>query len=94
MTVRLVFSPRHDAKGRNEVAIVRENALQTALMSVLIASKKQGVDVAALVDCALSMTASYPRDSSIGVAPTRASLELQKAYQAVLKGTGQDYSKA
>ncbi|MBV4477633.1 hypothetical protein [Pseudomonas botevensis] len=67
------------------MAIVRENALQIALISVLIASERQGTDLAELVKRALSMTASYSGDSSgvVGV-QTHACLELQAAYESVI----------
>ncbi|MBP5953968.1 hypothetical protein ACIOV9_03220 [Pseudomonas iridis] len=67
------------------MATARETALQTALMSLMIASKKQGYDLRNLVDCALPMTDSYPRDLS-GKALSRATIELQHAYNSVLMG--------
>ncbi|KIK84713.1 hypothetical protein FCH79_13910 [Pseudomonas koreensis] len=69
------------------MAVIREDALQDALISVLIASENQGVNLEQLITRALSMTADYPHDSSgVGAVPTRASIELQNAYRAVLLG--------
>ena len=44
------------------MAVIREDALQNALISVLIASENQGVDLEQLITRALAMTADYPRE--------------------------------
>ncbi|QJP95875.1 MULTISPECIES: hypothetical protein [Pseudomonas] len=77
------------------MAVVRESALQTALISVLIASERFGVNLDDLVAHALSMTKSCPREPSVSdFIPTRASIELQNAYDAVLRGKSEPLKQA